>query len=281
MFPSSPNFSRDITKLMALASLTAYEDAARAEEICRCHGATGFDFIEDKATDTQLFIATRDDIAVVAFRGSSSFQDFVADAKMRRRDWRGLSVHRGFADAYESVRLQIRSALRQSTVYFTGHSLGAALATLCAYDFSGHVVNPPMEDNMEEKDFGVYLFGSPRVGDAKFAMAYDAALRGRTFRFVNETDPVCRLPFWIPHLTLSARKFLTFQSGYRHVGTEIFLDSFGEFQTDVPFLSKIPSAIYGLSQGFDPVLPGISEVASVPKHHFMGNYIFRLEKIGS
>lgn len=53
-----------------------------------------------------------------------------------------IKVHSGFWDSYFASRLFIHSALRfelskrPANVYFTGHSLGGALATYAALDFS-------------------------------------------------------------------------------------------------------------------------------------------------
>jgi putative lipase involved disintegration of autophagic bodies len=55
-----------------------------------------------------------------------------------------LQVHSGFLTAYDSIRPAVLSVLRTMLrdegddwrLYFTGHSLGGALATLCAWDCS-------------------------------------------------------------------------------------------------------------------------------------------------
>ena len=60
-------------------------------------------------------------------------------------DWASdeLLVHRGFLEAYDSVRAtlfslaeKITSKSSDWTIYLTGHSLGGALATLCAYEMA-------------------------------------------------------------------------------------------------------------------------------------------------
>jgi Lipase (class 3) len=83
-------------------------------------------------------------------------------------------------------------------LYITGHSLGGALAMLFAYRWSNPTI--PIA--------GIYTFGQPRVGDAKFRRRYDVLLGARTFRVVNEEDIVPR----VPGLLL----------GYRHAGQEVF-----------------------------------------------------------
>lgn len=56
-------------------------------------------------------------------------------------------VHSGFLTAYDSVKVKVLRLVDQLTadasaqqpwdVFITGHSLGGALATLCAYDLAG------------------------------------------------------------------------------------------------------------------------------------------------
>jgi hypothetical protein len=61
-------------------------------------------------------------------------------------------------------------------LFYTGHSLGAALATLAAGRF------PPR---------ALYTFGSPRVGDGEFATTLEGV---PTFRLVNNRDLVTGVP---------------------------------------------------------------------------------------
>jgi len=68
-------------------------------------------------------------------------------------------------------------------VWFTGHSLGAALATLAASRY---------------QTAGVYTFGSPLVGNQSFAAAFNAVFHdgagSRSFRYVNDHDVVTQVP---------------------------------------------------------------------------------------
>eukprot|EP00892_Ulva_mutabilis_P001937 jgi/Ulvmu1/11744/UM008_0157.1 len=160
---------------------------------------------------------------VVAFRGTESMRDWRTDAaalfatvaadpdtgalRTRRdvgpRGRRGLSlgplnmffrpmVHSGFYNAYKSVAAQVRSTVDLCTggdpawsVTTTGHSLGGALAAVCAYDLAVSRDFPHAVDS--------YTFGSPRVGNGCFARAYARAVP-RTFRMLNTLDIVPQLP---------------------------------------------------------------------------------------
>jgi hypothetical protein len=65
------------------------------------------------------------------------------------------------------------------TIWFAGHSLGAALATLAARDMS-----------ISLRPEQVFTFGSPRCGNPQFAAAYKVPLK----RFVNENDIITHVP---------------------------------------------------------------------------------------
>lgn len=65
------------------------------------------------------------------------------------------------------------------TIWITGHSLGGALAELCAAQ-ALFVSNIPVQ--------GVYTFGQPRVGSKDFADALNAKLGSGIFRFVNDRE---------------------------------------------------------------------------------------------
>ena len=161
---------------------------------------------------TQCYVANNDQFAIVAFRGSEIWKkkekfdlskvmaDLKADVDIRLTDWtQGGKVHRGFKEALEEVWIDLSAYIRQldrkgCKIWMTGHSLGAALATLCANRY-GNVL-------------GVYTFGSPRVGNDDFRDQYDINL----YRIVNNDDIVARVP---PAGT------------YRHVGELKFINGEG------------------------------------------------------
>ena len=95
----------------------------------------------------------------------------------------GGRVHRGFLDAFAETSGRLDAIIRMKRpnqrLWLTGHSLGGALATLAA----AHVDSMPTQ--------GLYTYGCPRVGDAKFA----AALPRRSYyRFVHRDDWVPTVP---------------------------------------------------------------------------------------
>ena len=129
---------------------------------------------------------------VLVFRGSSGRLDnWMANFDTRPQPWPpGGRVHAGFKAALLGIWPEILDALRglQYPVFYTGHSLGAALATLAAS------LRPPR---------AVYTFGSPRVGNARFARLMETV---PVFRLAGARDIVTRIPPAI------------FPFGYRHVG---------------------------------------------------------------
>jgi hypothetical protein len=90
-------------------------------------------------------------------------------------------VHLGFYAAYQALRQAVLDAgtavgaPAANGRVITGHSLGAALATLCWADLSGDLMT----------------FASPRVGDPAFATAL---WNGQTVRVVNAPDVVPDVP---------------------------------------------------------------------------------------
>ena len=177
-------------------------DGPRLERILSRAGFSPPETFNVPGSDSQAF-ATRDarGTAFVAFRGTQpgSLRDLRADAQATFVDWpAGGRVHAGFHAAYQSIREGIDTWLADGpadSLVTTGHSLGAALATLLA-------ASRPGAD--------LVTFGSPRVGDARFA----ATFTGRPVRrYVDCADKVATVP---PELI-----------GYLHLDGEIYIDRFG------------------------------------------------------
>ncbi len=142
------------------------------------------------------------DLAVLAFRGTESDDptNIIADAKFWPVDWRSAGrVHVGFADILSDpndVWPDISRAIEKVNtprLVFTGHSLGAALATLAA--------------SLHRPD-SLYTFGSPYVGNGEFR---DSMNDVAVHRYVDCCDLVPRVP---PKL-------------YQHVGLLHYIDRLG------------------------------------------------------
>lgn len=138
----------------------------------------------DEKTDAQGFGTTMaDGTAIIAFRGTQvdRLMDLISDARFWPVRWDGPGrVHLGFRNAFYGVRAQIDDWLAKQPgrtgLVVTGHSLGAAIATLMAASHPNSIL---------------VTFGSPRVGGKAFVTAFE----GRDVRrYVDCTDAVTRVP---------------------------------------------------------------------------------------
>jgi hypothetical protein len=138
---------------------------------------------------TQAFMAKNNEFAVLAFRGTQldRWEDIRTDIQILKQKTVKGRVHTGFIEAFKDVREEIFDAVRNSTgtelpLYVTGHSLGAALAT---------VATGELDDTFHDLIAACYTFGSPRVGDGK----YEKSIKTPFYRVLNVTDVVTLLPF--------------------------------------------------------------------------------------
>lgn len=184
--------------LYSLVSLLAYGVEFEVKDFMP--GAT----FENKSSDTQgMFGTAYNTDWVVAFRGSEETgpEDWITDLKFIKQNYAyqtpytNLKIHSGFMRAYQSIRPVVIDRATKSSlnnIVCTGHSLGAALATLAAFD---------IKNNLPNKNVSCYTYGSPKVGNNDFVKAYNK-LVPNTYRFVNGPDLV-------PQVLLI---------GYEHVG---------------------------------------------------------------
>ena len=150
--------------------------------------------IDNRPTDVQCFLRIRGDELLIAFRGSDSKRDWHTNFLFCKKDIpygnadSRIRVHTGFLNAYKcpGVRGKIQSYITPEIrrIRVTGHSLGAALAVLCAVD---------LQYNFPDRDFEVALFGCPRVGNKAFAESYNRRVF-KTLRVENGNDIVTKVP---------------------------------------------------------------------------------------
>ncbi len=164
------------------------------------------------------YIAESPESIVVAFRGTRTNPDWMADLSALQADFpytpERLRIHSGFGTVYDSFRQRLIAALtnlsNSKQLYVTGHSLGGALAILCALDAAVNTAfNHPI----------MYNFGSPRVGDSEFVECY-SRLVDNSMRIVHSNDIVALLP--PAEIQLPFSKDMIY---YRHIGKLVMLSA--------------------------------------------------------
>jgi triacylglycerol lipase len=186
-------------------------------------------------TDTQAFLVSNGELAVLAFRGTeiTKTKDMLTDARVFKISTIEGRVHRGFAEAYRSVEPQILDALKKVQglpLYITGHSLGAALAVIATQ----HLEHDPV---LRDEIAACYTFGCPRVGDDEF----DREFKSSIYRVVNTTDIVTVIPL--------------LSMGFIHVGDVRFLEpGMGNIRRGVPILRRMYFFLMAALRWFGPLV---------------------------
>ena len=190
---------------MAVLSGVAYKEPKDANKTFEKYGFHNHRFIDKDGA--QCYVIWNDISAIICFRGTEpkEMSDVKADLNAIQR--KGLhnkgDVHAGFQGEINKVWDDLNftvADIQDRNIYITGHSLGGAMATICAKRLS------------EELDAVccLYTFGSPRVGNKKWCKS----LQVPHYRFQNNNDIVCRMPLWI--------------MGYRHHGKNMYINYKGK-----------------------------------------------------
>lgn len=191
--------------LFAEISMLAYLPHSESHSVFAAVGFTAIRYLDRDGS--QAYQLETDDDVVIACRGTepNEWNDLRADANALTDLAETVGrVHRGFKRVVDDIWPDLEAALQDErrSVWFCGHSLGAAMAQICAglCQLSDIAVVP----------CEVVTFGSPRVGTKRYI---DNA-KVRHLRWVNNNDIVTRVPpRWL---------------GYRHVGVRMYLDSNGD-----------------------------------------------------
>lgn len=233
----------------------------------------GLDVKAIEQKETQAFVFRNPNVCIVAFRGTEQkMEDFITDVDFIRQEaaWEpadpALKIHRGFRSALDAVWPELLDELRevQCPIWFTGHSLGGALAVLAGYRLhdcepNGHTVA------------GVYTFGQPRVANTIWANGCSRELSQRIFRYVNSSDIVPLVPPSKVH-------------EYQHVGHVRYFDASGRLHHERTLWERIAEQMI-------PVLGRVAAgdgdwVALAKKHtaqriadHGMARYLECLERV--
>ena len=227
---------------MAQLAQLAYEDSAPAKKQSKAMGYTGHKVYEEDGAQGHLFWDK--EVIVLAFRGTEpdELSDVLADLNAIPRGAMTYGwVHSGFRGELDKLWDAVVDCLnnhKEKKLYITGHSLGAAMATLCT-------------SRVEERRKVEQLttFGSPRVGTRSFVKNISTP----HMRFVNNNDIVTKVPLAL--------------MGYKHHGELKYINFYGNIR-DLTMWQAIKDKWRGYKSG---LLDGAMD-------HGMENYVKCLEQ---
>ena len=233
-----------------LAEISYNDNIKEVKKQVKTLGFTTVEFYNREGAQAYRF-ANKEDM-VIACRGTqpTEFNDIAADLKAMPVVAETVSrVHRGFKaevdELWPMVLEDLVAKAPKQKLWFCGHSLGAAMATImasrCYYEET--VPNP------EE----LYTYGSPRVG----WKGYTVHLGVTHHRWKNNNDIVTTVPLRI--------------MGYTHHGNEHYMNAYGDVRKMSGWQrtkDKWRGIWMGLKAG------GVDSFSD----HSMTNYIANLEK---
>lgn len=255
-FPSDTGDYNDLISLwLALCADLAYKSKTNIAEELKNAGFNKVTFFD--SSGTQAFFAEHPGVqpqppfSILSFRGTENdYKDIISDITVFKRtidEVNLLRVHGGFLTSlrnvwgtllsreindppkfearWEGVRgisevLDERQR-KDRCLYFTGHSLGAAIATLAAYEFHRLESRAPV---------ALYTFGSPRSGGTDFARYVGSNTEYQIYRIVNSADIVTRVP--------------PLFFGFRHVGKFKYLSRKGIMIAGSPLKSFLDVGVW-------------------------------------
>jgi triacylglycerol lipase len=215
--------------LFAELAMISYLDEKEATLCAQQIGFSGTKFIDLDGAQAYMFSNEID--LVIACRGTEprEWNDIKADINALPVVAETIGrVHRGFKKEVDDLWPVLEQELIQNTkeLWFCGHSLGAAMATICASRCKQSYIN---SDPLE-----IFTYGSPRVGTKKYVTHCIV----KHTRWVNNNDIVTRVPpTWM---------------GYRHVGNEMYLNAYGKVRKMTGYQrlkDRYRGFIMGLTQG--------------------------------
>ncbi len=209
-----------LIEALVRCAVAAYEPQSTVESLGSGHGASVQWFAARSSfVDTRAFGLVLDHDLVVAFRGTKELRDWLTDLMAKQALFRDFDrsiraaerVHTGFqlaldaiwssdAPAFDEAQhpagmtplkdyLETHASSRR--VWFAGHSLGGALATVAAAR-----LRTATDTRLASSFCGLVTIGSPRVFERNTARKVEERLtRERIFRVRRSLDLVTGVPY--------------------------------------------------------------------------------------
>jgi len=235
-------------ELLIFANIAAitYEEPKTAKTKFKAIGCTIVEFFDIDNAQAYL-LKNNDGIHILSFRGTEVTEpsDILADLKAGKNiEAIGGKIHVGFKGEINKLWPAIEKAVSDiNSLYVTGHSLGAAMATIAS-------------GRMQSKVLALVTFGSPRVGNKE----YVNSLTVKHYRVQNNCDDVTKVPFLL--------------MGFKHHGTHMYMNYYGAFR-NLTAWQQIKDMVRSRVKAYTKGQKFLGAY-----DHMMDNYIAKLGKFG-
>jgi predicted lipase len=195
-----------------IAKLSYESEDVFKKKITKITNPTNVHFVDagvNGYSDAQMYVLEYQDKLLFTVRGTSSIKDIITDIgivktlfedvqysnNINNDKYKEIRVHSGFHHQYNTLKFCVIANIfkriwdikypKPIKIYFTSHSLGAAISSLLAATLKAHFGSKVHVSN--------YAFGCPKVGNSSFLEFYNDNI-DKTYRYVNNNDIVTRLP---------------------------------------------------------------------------------------
>lgn len=156
------------------------------------------DYVKNTELDADWAVWVEDGVLKVRFEGTKSYLDALVDiyffkSKVKAFDGSTWSVHKGFKDAYYSIRCELLDKAydlmgeHDYPILVEGHSLGGAMAIIASEDLSYHF----------NKKVTLITWGAPRaIVDKEGLEAIKKCTTEDSHNFEYASDVVPKLPWF-------------------------------------------------------------------------------------
>lgn len=236
--------------------------------------------IATKGSTQAYYLEHKDnDMVVIVFRGTeinnTEDLDRILDTKhVPFKTFPNALVMSGFSAAYLEIREGLMGLIQRKknqkkpiNLWVTGHSLGGAIANL----FVADVLERKNENDLSHVNLmGLYTFGAPRVGDARFALGldfYSMYLNVPIYRVRNAADIVTGVPLGFKNYP-----------GYWHGGSLVYLDAKGrayygngwkDIESKSDLLNTLPTSLGDHS--LEKYIPKLLAIKNTPQDKELAN----------
>ncbi len=212
--------------------------------------------------DAQAMFVEHEQYLCMAFRGTDDAGDWLDNFTITKEKLNGTDYefHKGFMKQFNALWADLENAYNESNLdgkgnkkqarplFFTGHSLGGAVATIATAKW--------VLDG-DRQFTSTYTFGQPRATTLETSRAISPMFGSRFFRFHNNNDIVPRVPLRI--------------NSYSHMGQIVYIDKDKEMHTDPGFWFRFQDQVRGVLEARK------EEGIDFAKDHDMDNYLYAVK----